>query len=93
MFDPLATTLIYGEHDAVLAEAPFTVDQGMAVGDWIAASGKNLTHIFASHGHGDHWFTAGMLADRFGAQVVALPGTIEQMQGNVAAIPVLYDKL
>jgi glyoxylase-like metal-dependent hydrolase (beta-lactamase superfamily II) len=92
-FQPLSTTLIYGEHDAVLAEAPLTVDQGKAVGDWVAASGKNLTHIFASHGHGDHWFAAAMLADRFDAQVVALPGTIEQMQANVAAIPVLYDKV
>jgi len=93
MFQPLSTTLIYGETDAVLAEAPLTVDQGNAVGDWVAASGKNLTHIFASHAHGDHWFTAGMLADQFDAQVVALPGTIEQMQANVAALPVLYDKL
>jgi len=93
LFQPLSTTLIYGEHDAVLAEAPLTVDQGNAVGDWVAASGKNLTHIFASHAHGDHWFTAGMLADRFDAQVVALPGTIEQMRANVAALPVLYDKL
>jgi glyoxylase-like metal-dependent hydrolase (beta-lactamase superfamily II) len=93
MFQPLSTTLIYGEHDAVLAEAPLTVAQGQAVGEWVAASGKNLTHIFASHGHGDHWFTAGMLADRFDAQVVALPGTIEQMRGNVAARPLLYDKL
>jgi glyoxylase-like metal-dependent hydrolase (beta-lactamase superfamily II) len=93
LFQPLSTTLIYGEHDAVLAEAPLTVDQGKLVGDWIAVSGKNLTHIFASHAHGDHWFTAGMLADRFDAQVVALPGTIEQMRANVAARPVLYDKL
>jgi glyoxylase-like metal-dependent hydrolase (beta-lactamase superfamily II) len=93
MFQPLSTTLIYGEHDAVLAEAPLTVDQGNAVADWVAASGRNLTHIFASHGHGDHWFAAGMLADRFDAQVVALPGTIEQMHANVAAFPVLYDKL
>jgi glyoxylase-like metal-dependent hydrolase (beta-lactamase superfamily II) len=93
LFQPLSTTLIYGDHDAVLAEAPLTVEQGEAVGDWVAASGKNLTHIFASHAHGDHWFTAGMLADRFGAQVVALPGTIEQMQANVEALPALYDKL
>ena len=59
----------------------------------MADSGKNLTHSFASRGHGDHWFTAGMLADRFDAQVVALPGTIEQMHANLAAWPVLYDKL
>jgi glyoxylase-like metal-dependent hydrolase (beta-lactamase superfamily II) len=93
LFQPLSTTLIYGEHDAVLAEAPLTVDQGEAVGDWVASSGKNLTHIFASHGHGDHWFAASMLADRFDAKVVALPGTIEQMRANVAACPVLYDIL
>lgn len=93
MFQPLSSTLIFGEHDAILAEAPLTVEQGKAVSDWVADSGKNLTHIFASHGHGDHWFAAGLLADRFDAKVVAIPGTIEQMQANVAALPILYDKL
>jgi glyoxylase-like metal-dependent hydrolase (beta-lactamase superfamily II) len=67
MFSPLATTLIYGETNAVLAEAPLTRSQATVVGDWVEARGKNLTHIFASHGHGDHWFTAPMLAERFGA--------------------------
>jgi glyoxylase-like metal-dependent hydrolase (beta-lactamase superfamily II) len=93
LFQPLSSTLVYGEHDAVLAEPPLTIEQGEAVGDWVAATGKNLTHIFASHGHGDHWFTASMLADRFDAEVVALAGTIEQMRVNLAALPVLYDKL
>jgi glyoxylase-like metal-dependent hydrolase (beta-lactamase superfamily II) len=93
MFSPLATTLIYGETDAVLAEAPLTRSQATAVGDWVEASGKNLTHIFASHGHGDHWFTAPMLAERFGAQVVASAGTIEQMHANVSTRPALWDKL
>jgi glyoxylase-like metal-dependent hydrolase (beta-lactamase superfamily II) len=93
MFSPLATTLIYGDTDAVLAEAPLTTGQGNAVGDWIDANGKSLTHIFASHGHGDHWFTAGMLADRFGAQIVASPGTIEEMHANVATREALWDKL
>ena len=93
MFSPLATTLIYGDTDAVLAEAPLTTTQGNAVGDWIEASGQNLTHIFASHGHGDHWFTADLLANRFGAQVVASAGTIEQMHANVAMRADLWDKL
>lgn len=30
------------------------------------------------HGHGDHWFTADMLAKRFGADVLASAGTIQQ---------------
>jgi glyoxylase-like metal-dependent hydrolase (beta-lactamase superfamily II) len=70
MFPPLATTLIYGRNDAVLVDPPLTAEQANAVGDWIEATGKRLTHIFATHGHGDHWFTANVLAERFNAQVV-----------------------
>ena len=91
MFHPLSTMLIYGDHEAVLAEALLTVEQGKAVGDWVAISDKKLTHALASHG--DHWVIAGMLVDRFGAQIVALPGTIDQMRTDVAALPLLYDKL
>ena len=71
MFSPLSTTLIYGTNDAVVVDPPLTTDQAASVGDWIKASGKNVTHIVATHGHGDHWFTAGVLADRFDARVVA----------------------
>jgi glyoxylase-like metal-dependent hydrolase (beta-lactamase superfamily II) len=93
MWSPLSATLIHGDHDAVLVDPPFTIDQGRAVGDWVQASGKNLTHIFVTHGHGDHWFTAGSLADRFGAKVVATAGTINQMHRNVAMREFVWDKL
>jgi glyoxylase-like metal-dependent hydrolase (beta-lactamase superfamily II) len=92
-YQPIAVTLIKGERDAVLVDPPLTTEQAKAVGDWVEASGKRLTHIFATHGHGDHWFTAGVLAERFGAQVVATAATIAQMHGNVAAREVLWDKL
>src|SRR5690242_21724988 len=52
VFSPMASTLIYGREARVL-------------GDWVAEKGKNLTDIFVTHGHGDHWFAAGMLAERF----------------------------
>ena len=52
-----------------------------------------MTDIFITHGHGDHWFAAGLLAERFGARVVATASTIAQMQGNVATRPLLWDKL
>src|SRR3954464_1737324 len=55
--------------------------------------GRNLTDIFVTHGHGDHWFAAGLLAERFGARVVASAGTIAQMQGNAAARPLLWDQM
>ncbi len=52
-----------------------------------------MTYIFITHGHGDHWFAAGLLAERFGARVVATAGTIAQMHGNVVTRPLLWDKL
>ncbi|MFJ9725036.1 MBL fold metallo-hydrolase [Streptomyces sp. NPDC101209] len=93
MFSPLSVTLVHAERDAVLIDPPLTSAQAEAVGDWVEATGKNLTHIFATHGHGDHWFTAGVLADRFGAQVVATEGTISEMHRNVALRPVFWDRL
>jgi glyoxylase-like metal-dependent hydrolase (beta-lactamase superfamily II) len=93
MWSPLSTTLIHAHTDAVLVDPPFTRDQAHSVSDWVQASNKNLTHIFATHGHGDHWFTAGMLADRFDAQIVATPGTIDQMHRNVAMRQAVWDKL
>ena len=92
MFSPLSTTLIYGINDAVVVDPPLTADQAASVGDWIKASRKNVTHIVATHGHGDHWFTAGVLADRFDARVVASAGTIEQMHNNVAGREAVWDK-
>jgi glyoxylase-like metal-dependent hydrolase (beta-lactamase superfamily II) len=52
-----------------------------------------VTDIFITHGHGDHWFAAGLLAERFGARVVASAGTITQMHRNVAMREVFWDKL
>ncbi|GAA3431355.1 MBL fold metallo-hydrolase [Kutzneria kofuensis] len=81
MFSPISSTLIYGSDDAVLVDPPLTVDQTAAIGDRIERSGKRLTHIFATHGHADHWFGAGPLSKRFpGARVVASAGTIAQMR-------------
>jgi glyoxylase-like metal-dependent hydrolase (beta-lactamase superfamily II) len=70
-----------------------TIDQARALGDWVAGKGRNLTDIFISHGHGDHWFAAGLLAERFGARVVASAGTIAQMHANAATRPLLWDKV
>jgi glyoxylase-like metal-dependent hydrolase (beta-lactamase superfamily II) len=92
-FSPMASTLIYGDRDAVLTDPGMTTDQAGVLADWVAAKGRNLTDIFVTHGHGDHWFAAWLLAERFGARVVASAGTIAQMHANVAARPLLWDKL
>jgi glyoxylase-like metal-dependent hydrolase (beta-lactamase superfamily II) len=92
-FSPVASTLIYGSESAVLTDPAFAADQARALGDWVARKGRKLTDIFITHGHGDHWFAAGLLAERFGARVVATAGTIAQMHGNLAARPSLWDKM
>jgi glyoxylase-like metal-dependent hydrolase (beta-lactamase superfamily II) len=77
---PLASTLILGEHDAVLVDPPFTREQVQRVGDWIERSGKRLAFIYATHGHGDHWFGTGLLMRRFpGPIAYATEGTIAMM--------------
>jgi glyoxylase-like metal-dependent hydrolase (beta-lactamase superfamily II) len=93
LFSPQASTLIYGRTDAVLTDPGMTTPQAAALGDWVAAHGRNLTDIFVTHGHGDHWFAAASLAERFGARVVASAGTIAQMHANVAIRPLLWDKV
>ncbi len=78
---PISSTLISGERDAVLVDTPITVDQSRALANWVVARGKNLTTIYATHGHGDHFFGTGTLLDRFPrARFVARPEVIEIMR-------------
>jgi glyoxylase-like metal-dependent hydrolase (beta-lactamase superfamily II) len=82
---PISSTLIYGVRDAVLADSFITVEQARAQADWIAAKGKNLTTIYATHGHGDHFFGASVLLDRFPkARFVAAPSAIQVMKEQVS---------
>ena len=92
-FSPQASTLIYGREDAILTDPPLTTDQARVLGDWIASKSRRLTDIVVTHGHGDHWFAAGPLVERFGARVVASAGTIAQMHGSVATRSVLWDRI
>lgn len=81
VWNPLSTTLIAGEHTAALVDPPFTLEQIDAVAAWIEQSGKTLTHIYATHGHGDHWFGGPALIERFpSATMYATKGTIEMMR-------------
>jgi len=84
-WSPTTATLISGERDAVLVDALMTMEQGRALADWIAGTGKNLTTIYVTHGHGDHWFGSGVIQERYlGVRLVALPGVIEQMRRQIS---------
>jgi glyoxylase-like metal-dependent hydrolase (beta-lactamase superfamily II) len=80
-WSPISATLISGERDAVLVDPLMTVEQGMAVADWVATTGKNLTTVYVTHGHGDHWFGLGAVKERFpDVRAVATPAVVEGMR-------------
>ena len=78
---PISSTLISGERNAVLVDTPITVEQARALTNWVVARGKNLTTIYATHGHGDHFFGASTVLERFPrARFVARPEVIKVMR-------------
>jgi glyoxylase-like metal-dependent hydrolase (beta-lactamase superfamily II) len=84
-FQAMASTLIYGKRDALLVDAFMTIEQASALADWVASKSKNLTTIYITHGHGDHWFGVGTLLERFpNARVVATPNTVKVMRQNAS---------
>jgi glyoxylase-like metal-dependent hydrolase (beta-lactamase superfamily II) len=78
---PISSTLIYGSRDAVVVDSFITLEQARAQADWIGSTGKNLTTIYATHGHGDHFFGASVLLERFpNARFVAASSAIRVMK-------------
>ena len=81
MWVPGSATLIYGEKDAVLVDTLLTIEQAKALVEWVAAHGKNVTTIYVTHGHGDHFFGLGAVLDRFpNAKAVAMPDVVKVMR-------------
>jgi glyoxylase-like metal-dependent hydrolase (beta-lactamase superfamily II) len=81
MWSPTSATLIYGKRDAVLVDALLTAEQADALVEWVEAHGKNVTTIYATHGHGDHFFGANTVLERFpGTRFVATPDVVKTMR-------------
>ena len=80
-----SATLISGQRDAVLVDTFLTSEQAQTLADWVAASGKNLTAIYVTHGHGDHFFGLVPLLERFpGAKAIAVPKIVEAMEQQLS---------
>jgi glyoxylase-like metal-dependent hydrolase (beta-lactamase superfamily II) len=52
----VTSTLILGEHDALLVDAQFLDSEAKRLVDTIRASGKHLSTIYITHAHPDHFF-------------------------------------
>jgi glyoxylase-like metal-dependent hydrolase (beta-lactamase superfamily II) len=80
-FDPITSTLIFGEHDAVLVDVMATVAEAEALAAWVALHNRNLETIYITHAHFDHFYGLSVLLDRFpGARAIATPKTLAAMQ-------------
>jgi glyoxylase-like metal-dependent hydrolase (beta-lactamase superfamily II) len=78
VFPAIAYSLISGERDAVLIDTPYLTQDLPEFIDWLRASGKNLTTIYITHGHGDHFFGLSAILDAF-------PGTRAVTEATVVA--------
>ena len=80
-----SATLIYGQRDAVLVDTFLMQDQSAQLAQQIAATGKNLTHIYITHGHGDHFFGINAVKQRFpDVRAVATASVTERIAKTLA---------
>jgi len=78
-------TLIYGEHDAVLVDTFLSRQHSKELVDWIAESGKNLTTIYVTHAHGDHFLGLKIVLDAFpGARAFATAPSVAGMRNQAS---------
>ena len=77
------STLVYGEKDAVLIDTQFAMSEAYRVAAMILESKRNLTTVYITHGHPDHYFGIAALKQAFpNAKFVALPPTVAAIRNG-----------
>src|ERR1700704_1812280 len=77
-------TLIYGERDAILVDTFLSEQHSKELLDWVVESGKNLTTIYVTHAHGDHFFGLKLLLNRFpGVRALATAWVVAGIQKQI----------
>jgi glyoxylase-like metal-dependent hydrolase (beta-lactamase superfamily II) len=94
----VTSTIVSGEKDAILIDAQFDLaDAHRLVAD-LLESKKNLTTVYITHAHPDHYFGLQVIRDAFPkAKLVALPATVAEIkktwQGKVKQWAPMYGDL
>src|SRR5258708_16577286 len=79
-----SVTLIYGQRDAVLVDTFLSEQHAKELVDWVVETGKNLTTIYVTHAHGDHFFGLKHLLDRFpNARAFATARVVAAMRNQI----------
>jgi glyoxylase-like metal-dependent hydrolase (beta-lactamase superfamily II) len=77
-------TLVYGKRDAILVDTFLSIQHSKELADWVASRGKNLTAIYVTHAHGDHFFGLKLLLDRFpNARAFATASSVAAMRNQI----------
>lgn len=82
---PVSSTLITGEHEALLVDAQFSTREAAELVKLVKASGKRLTTLYISHGDPDFYFGLQTLKEAFPeARVLASAATVEHIRATQA---------
>src|SRR5262245_58811021 len=75
------STLVAGERDAVFVDAQFDLANTHRLIAMLLESKKNLTIVYVTHYHPDHYFGLVAIRQAFPkAQLVALPGAVAEIE-------------
>jgi len=79
----VTSTLITGEKDAILIDAQFRLSDAHRVVALILDSKKNLTTVYVTHPHPDHYFGLVVIRQAFpNAKFVALPKVVDGIKAS-----------
>jgi glyoxylase-like metal-dependent hydrolase (beta-lactamase superfamily II) len=77
------SALVYGDKDAVLIDAQFRLSDAHRLVAMILESKRNLTTVYLTHPHPDHYFGLVVLRQAFpNAKFVALPRVVEGIKAS-----------
>ncbi|MFD6293860.1 MBL fold metallo-hydrolase [Streptomyces sp. NPDC060235] len=87
-WDPMTSTLVFGESDAVLVDVLTTAAEAEALAAWVQLHHRNLTTIYITHGHLDHFAGLSVLLRHFpDARAIATAKTVEYARKQAERLP------